>query len=502
MTKELRCERLTKHYGNVRALEEFCHTFRRGKIHALMGKNGSGKSTLVKLLNGAVQPTSGVIHLDDRTVAFPSPAAAFASGIVTVHQELSMVPELSVAENLFLGRLPTTRILGVERVDWKGVLERSARLLRDMGVSLDPKTPVGHLSVGQQQIVEIVKAMSFDPAVLLLDEPTSALTAGDVDLLFRLLRDLRKRGVTMIYISHRMSELFEIADETVVLRDGGLAGAVPVANTSTEEIVDMMFGETAQAARSRHGREAPTHTEPVLEVVNLTREPFFHDVSFTLHKGEVLGIAGLLGAGRTELMRAIFGADRYDSGRIRLFGEEIAHPAPQNMKRRGLGYTPESRKEHGLVLDRSIHDNLCTASLDRISRAGIITRGAEQPIVDRQIDDLHIKVSTADAPVNSLSGGNQQKVVIGNWLNTEPKVMFFDEPSRGVDVGAKQQVFQIIWQKAENGLSVLFVSSELEELLEVCDRVLIMREGRIVSECDPAKTPLSALYAACMGAAA
>lgn len=499
MTVDLTCEALTRHYGPVKALEQFSHRFDRGLVHALMGKNGSGKSTLVKLLNGATPPTSGRILIDGLPVDLRSPAAAFAAGIVTVHQELSLVPELSIAENIYLGRLPQTRRFGLPSVDWRTAMAGAARLLDSMKLDLDPAEPVGRLSVGQQQIVEIVKAMSFDPKILLLDEPTSALAGAEVNLLFRLLRDLRARGVTMIYISHRMSELFEIADRAVVLRDGALAGSVAVAQTSTEEIVDMMFGETAKAARSRHGR--PVQGPPVLQVQGLTRTPAFADVSFELHQGEILGLAGLLGAGRTELLRGIFGADPLDGGTVRLFGETIT-PEPARMKARGLGYTPENRKEDGLILERSIHDNLCTASLGDIAAHGIITRAAERPFVTRQIADLQIKVADTAAPVRSLSGGNQQKVVIGNWLNTAPRVMFFDEPSRGVDVNAKQQLFQIIWQKAAEGLAVIFVSSELEELLEVCDRILVMKEGRLVGTRDPARTSLSELYAACMGEAA
>jgi ABC-type sugar transport system ATPase subunit len=333
----------------------------------------------------------------------------------------------------------------------------------------------------------------------LLDEPTSALAAAEVARLFRLLRDLRARGVTMIYISHRLSELFEIADSAVVLRDGALVGAVEVEKATTEGIVDMMFGETARAARSRHARRS--RGEVVLQVRGLTRAPAVAGASFDLHSGEVLGIAGLLGAGRTELLRAVFGADPADSGTVTLFGRTL-RPDPATMKAQGLGYTPENRKQDGLILDHAIHHNLCLASLGAIARGGIITKAAEAPFVARQIADLGIKVADPQAPAGSLSGGNQQKVVIGNWLNTAPKVMFFDEPSRGVDVKAKQQLFQIIWDKAAEGLGVVFVSSELEELLEVCDRILVMRHGRIIAERDPAVTPLAALYAACMGEAA
>lgn len=500
MTLDLHCEGLTRNYGKLVALDGFEHRFARGKVHALMGKNGSGKSTLVKMLNGAVQPSAGRILLDGTPVRFDSPGDAFRAGIVTVHQELSMVRELTVAENIFLGRLPRKRRMGISMVDWHAVQARSATLLEDMGIDIDPSAPVHRLSVGQSQVVEIAKAMSFEPRILLLDEPTSALASNEVDVLFRLLRALRAKGVTMLYISHRMSELFEIADEAVVLRDGVKTGAVPVPETTTAQIVEMMFGETARAASQRRAR--PVRGKPVLEVEGLTRLPVYADISFTLHEGEVLGIAGLMGAGRTELLRGIFGAEPPDKGLIRVFGEEVSDPSPRRMKLLGIGYTPENRKEDGLVLDHSIHANLSMASLDRLGRGGFITREMERPGVARQIAELGIKVGSADNPAGSLSGGNQQKVVIGNWMHTNPRVMFFDEPSRGVDVNAKQQVFEIIRAKAAEGLAVVFVSSELEELLEVCDRILVLREGRLTAERDPTSTTLQDLYGACMGEAA
>lgn len=488
---------VTKAYGQTTALSDFSHRFEPGRVHALMGKNGSGKSTLVKVLAGVVQPTAGTIRVNGLDAAFHTPHDAFAAGVVTVHQELSLVPSLSIGENIYLGRLPKKRRLGVSLIDWAKLHRDAAVLLHEMGLDLDSRRIVATLSVGQQQVVEIAKAMSFAPSVLLLDEPTSALATREVNQLFTLVRRLRERGVTILYITHRMNELFEIADTCTVLRDGSFAGSVEMTQASPALIVEMMFGETAKATRPAR-QMIDRSGAPALSVKGLTRDGVFADVSFDLHRHEILGIAGLLGAGRTEVMRAIFGADPIDAGQVILNGQDVTSATPKVLKEAGLGYTPENRKEVGLVQILSTHDNLCLASLSDIAANGIITRARETSFVDRQIRDLAIKVSEPMLPVSSLSGGNQQKVVIGNWLNTSPKVMFFDEPSRGVDVQAKRQIFDIIWDQAERGLAALFVSTELEEVLEVADRILVMCQGRIVAEVDPTATTLAELYRLCM----
>jgi ribose transport system ATP-binding protein len=488
---------VSKAYGQTLALSQFSHAFTPGKVHALMGKNGSGKSTLVKILAGVVQPSGGNLRVNGRPALFASPHDAFGAGVVTVHQELSLVPSLSIGENIFLGRLPMTRRFGMQVVDWAGLHRDGAALLHEMGLDLDTHQTVSTLSVGQQQVVEIAKAMSFKPSVLLLDEPTSALATREVNLLFTLVRTLRARGVTILYITHRMNELFQIADTCTVLRDGAFAGSIQMAEATPDTIVEMMFGETAKAKRPAR-RFIDRSGQPLLEVKGLARNGLFADISFQVHPGEVVGIAGLLGAGRTEVMRAVFGADPVDAGTVSINGQTFQRPSLQAMKEAGLGYTPENRKEAGLVQILSTHDNLCLASLARIAPSGVVSRAGEQSFVDRQISDLAIKVPDPLLPVSSLSGGNQQKVVIGKWMNTAPKVMFFDEPSRGVDVQAKRQIFDIIWQKAAEGLAAVFVSTELEEVLEVADRILVMRQGRIVAEVDPTEVTLNDLYGICM----
>ncbi|MDR3373994.1 MAG: sugar ABC transporter ATP-binding protein [Ancalomicrobiaceae bacterium] len=487
---------VSKRFGPTLALDRFSHVFEPGRVHALMGKNGSGKSTLIKILAGAIAPTSGEILIGGEDCRFQRPQDAFDAGVVTVHQELSLIPGLTIGENIFLGRLPHVRRFGLPMVDWIALNDRARDLLHEMGLDLDPRREASSLSVGQQQVVEIVKAMSTDPRILLLDEPTSALATREVKQLFGLIERLKARGVSMLYITHRLSELLEIADTCTVLRDGAHVGTVEMAETDHAGIVAMMFGAAAHATRP--SRRDIRRDTPVLQVAGLRRAGHFHDISFDLHPGEVLGFAGLLGSGRTEILRAIFGADAADAGSVRLHDREVRGASPRQMCQAGLGYTPENRKEEGLVQILPTADNLCMASHDRIAPHSIVTRAAEDPYVHRQIRDLSIKCGDPENPVQSLSGGNQQKVVIGKWMNTEPSVLFFDEPSRGVDVQAKRQIFDIIWQKAAGGLAAVFISTELEEVLEVCDRILVIHDGAIVAEVDPTKTTLTELYRLCM----
>ena len=493
MEQVLAFQGVRKEYPGTVALDNFSAGFSGGKVHALVGKNGSGKSTTIKILSGAVAPTKGELFLQGKAVEIQSPRDALEKGIATVYQELSLIPELSVAENIAAGKLPTRGGV-VKRVDWPGVRKHAEEALATMGVSIPLDAPVRTLSVGQQQVVEIAKAMSFRPEILILDEPTSALAQHEVESLFEIVKRLRDRGVTVIYISHRLQELYQIADTVTVLRDGKHVGTIDIEEATTEKIVNMMFGEVVTSARPH---TTPTE-EPVLRVEGLTRKGWFKDVSFVLYRGEVLGIAGMLGAGRTELLRSIYGADPLDAGTIR-FGElESNRPSPGRMKAQGMGLTPENRKDAGLIQIHTVHENLTLAALRRLSPTGVRNHRKEEEAVQRQIERLEIDLYSPDALVSSLSGGNQQKVVIGNWLNDEPKVLFFDEPSRGIDVAAKQHIFRIIWDLSAEGISSIFVSTELEELLEVCHRILIMRGGRITEEVDPEKITLSDLYARCM----
>ncbi len=489
----LRTEHIIKDYPGTRALDDVSVSFDSGKIHAFIGKNGSGKSTLVKLFAGAERPTSGKIFLGEQELHLSNPMEALEKGIATVYQELSLVPYLSVAENIYLGRLPKRGRV----VDKKRMVEMASGLLESMGVDIDPREKVFRLSMWQCQIVEIVKAMSTEPKVLMLDEPTSALANNETQRLFQVIKRLRSQGVLIIYISHRLQELWEIADDITVLRDGRLVGSVATGDIDHKGLVGMMFGDVEIRTRPEN---LVVGEETVLSVEKLTRAGKFEDVSFELKKGEILGIAGMLGAGRTELLRSIFGADPYDHGSVRVNGEAVrGKPTPERMKKVGLALTPEERKREGVILIHSIRDNLTYASLDKISRRHIIDVEQRKEFANRRVDDLQIKIASTSDAVSSLSGGNQQKIVVGNWLNTDPQIMMYDEPSRGIDVSAKQQIFQIMWNESRKGVSSIFVSSELEELLEVCHRVLVMYMGRIVGEVDPEKVQIDELYAYCMG---
>jgi ribose transport system ATP-binding protein len=492
---KLETEQLTKYYPGTVALKDFSAQFQGGEVHALVGKNGSGKSTVVKIFAGAIKPTSGVIKIDGQAASINSPQDAFDNGIATVYQELSVIPSLTVGENILLGRLPKRKMF----VNWDDVFSSAQAILDSTGASnISAKALVRDLSVGQRQVVEIAKAYSFKPAVILLDEPTSALARHETESLFGVIHELKKKGVAILYITHRLQELNKIADKITVLRDGVRIGTIPIQEATPAKLVDMMFGGVVQKQRPTHLK---VRKKPVLEVRHLSREHAFQDISFTLHEGEILGIAGMLGSGRTELLRAIFGADPFDVGEIIVEGKQVLNPDPVVMKMKGVALTPESRKEQGLVQMLSTRENLCLANLDRIvGKRGLVSKRIEQELVQSQIRNLQIKVPNLENPVSTLSGGNQQKVVVGNWLNTKPRVVLFDEPSRGIDVNAKQQIFQIMWNLSEEGISSLFVTTELEELLEVCHRILVMQHGSIVAEVVPEQTDLEQLYALAMGA--
>ena len=481
-----------KEYPGTIALDDVSLGFEGGKVHALIGKNGAGKSTLVKILAGSVVSTSGEVRVDGIPVPLRSPSEAFDQGIATVYQELSLVPGLSVAENILLGRMPKRR---GPLIDWNAAYARAEETLVGMKVQLDIRRLVGELSFAQQQTVEIAKAMSFNPSVLMLDEPTSALARHETQSLFDLVRQLASTGVAIIYISHRLQELREIADRATVLRDGVHVGTVEISETTSQEIIHLMFGETVQRERPA---DLLAGRKPLLEVQDLSHQNHFEDINLTLHEGEILGIAGMLGSGRTELLRAIFGAESFDRGQIRVLGREVRSVSPSAMKDLGVAFTPEDRKNDALVQGHSIRFNLCLASMDRIATQGFITRSWEQVIVDEQVDKLSIKIADSEQAVSSLSGGNQQKVVVGNWLATRPRVMLFDEPTRGIDVQAKQQIFQVMWDLSREGIGCVFVSSELEELIQVCHRILIMKHGRIVDEVLPSATTPERLIVQCM----
>jgi ribose transport system ATP-binding protein len=492
----LRATQISKHYPGVQALDKVDFELQAGEVRALLGKNGAGKSTFVKILSGAIEQDSGDIFIDGQLTNIRSPTDAFNAGIATVYQEMSLVMGLTVAENILLGRWPKSRILGWQIINQRQCIEKAREALEMTGVDLDPRAIVRHLSVPEQQIVEIAKAASFRPKVLILDEPTSALPEAEVDHLVALVRRLAERGVAIIYVSHRLQEVPRVADSLTVLRDGFLVGTIPVEEASPERIATMMIGSEWTKAEVRQ-RDEVGH-EVLLSVRDLNRKNHLHDISFDLRTGEVLGIAGLLGSGRTELLRALFGLDHTDSGTITIEGQEIRHQSPRAMKGKGIGMTPEDRKAEGVIAAMSVGSNLTLSSLNRISRYQVISIPAERDMASEMADALLIQTPSLDVKASSLSGGNQQKVVIGRWLNSKVKILLMDEPTRGIDIQAKEQVYKLVRDLANQGISVIFVSSEIDEVLAVSDRILVMNQGYIVAEMPAAEAGLEQVLALAM----
>ncbi len=469
---------ISKGFPGVQALSEVDFTLDQGEVHALVGKNGAGKSTLIKILGGVFPPDSGRMVIDGQVVDLSSPHAALENGIAIVHQELSLVPHLNVAENIFLGRLGKD---GGWWLRWLELAAKARAVLERLDSTIDPMTTVQGLSVAQQQLVEIAKALARDPRILVLDEPTSALADQDAERLLQILRRLASDGVGIVYISHRLAEVEQVADRVTVLRDGNTVSSVTMAEVDRRRIVELMLGEELSHSEDLHPPSS-RHDDIVLAVRGLTRRGVVEDVSFELHKGEILGIAGLVGAGRTELVRLIFGCDQADAGEVSIGGQRIERLSPRRMCRLGVGYLPEDRKSQGLVLDLSIRENMVLTVLHRMSDFGFMNRRRERDVVDEQIADLQVACHSTDMPVATLSGGNQQKIVIGKWLATEPILLILDEPTRGIDVQAKAQIFRILERLADTGVGIIFISSEIEEVMLVSHRILTMAKGRIVSE--------------------
>lgn len=493
MEKNLEVRNLTKVYPGTIALNNFSAKFTAGKVHALLGKNGSGKSTLLKIISGAIQPTAGELFIDNVKLEISNPKEAFEKGIATVYQELSLIPGLSIAENIFFGRLPKKNKY---IIDYNKAYADASLLLEELGIDISPKIAVSELNVWQRQLVEIAKAMSFDPHVLLLDEPTSALAQHETEMLFKVVKALREKGVIIIYITHKLQEIWSIADTVTVIRDGYLVDAKYIRDMTNETVIKMMFGNIEK--KTIPGGLS-FKDEVILEVKDLTSKGHFENIGFTLRKGEILGIAGLLGSGRSELLRSIFGAQGYDSGEVLVEGKKLIKGIPAKGKLAGLALTPENRKEDGLIQIHTVRENLVLASLKAICHKGVLSKKKENEFVNRQIDGLQIKVANPEVTVSSLSGGNQQKVLIGNWINTSPKILLLDEPSRGIDVNAKQQIFEIVWKQSKLGISSIIVSSELEELLQICHRIIVMKNGRFFEEVYPRQVIVEELYTKCMG---
>ena len=460
---------ISKKFGGVQALKDVTFNLRPGEVHALVGENGAGKSTLMKILSGAVRRDQGLVRIGGQDAEIVNPHTARAFGIRVIYQELVLAPDLTVAENISLGQLGSL-------VDWAGIRAKAKAILNDLGFSIDPGELVRRLPVSLQQVVEVAKALSTETKVLVLDEPTAVLPPKDADRLLQLVRTLAGRGVSIIYISHRLEEVFAIADRVTVLKDGQTVATRNISEVTPSGLIDLMIGRPITQLFPKSNRIPGIE---VLRVEGLHRGPSVQGVSFTLRAGEILGIAGLVGSGRTETVRALFGADRLTSGAIYLQGKRIDIRSPKDAVKAGIALIPEDRKTQGVVLDLPIRENMTLPSLNSFtSWFGIIPRRRERTFVDERIRELRIRTPTGEAPAVSLSGGNQQKVVLAKWMSQRFKVILFDEPTRGVDVGAKAEIYQLIAQLAERGVALAIISSELLEIIGLSDRVLVMNRGR------------------------
>jgi ribose transport system ATP-binding protein len=485
---------ISKRFPGVVALDDVTFELRRGEVHVLLGENGAGKSTLMKILSGASARDAGEISIDGRPVEVASPREAQALGIATIYQEFNLVPHLRAAENIFLGREPL-RAPGV--IDRRKLEGEGGRLLRSLGTGINPRAEVRTLGVAEQQMVEVAKALSLNARILIMDEPTSALTASEIEQLFAAIRRLTAEGVAVIYISHRMEELALIGHRATVLRDGRVVGTRTLP-APVPELVRMMadrdISEQYPPRTRRRGEE-------LLRVEGVSRGSRLRDVSFTLHRGEILGVAGLLGAGRTELARVVAGADVPDSGRVVLDGRALRLRSPADAIRAGIGLVPEDRKGHGLVLKRSVAANLALPQLGKLARSGVVSRAGEQALASRWIRELRIKTPDARTAVVTLSGGNQQKVVLGKWLAAGADVLIVDEPTRGIDVGAKQEIYVLLDRLAAQGAGIIMISSELPEVLGMSDRILVMHQGRVQALVEAAQATQEGVLQAALGLA-
>ncbi len=476
----IRMQDIDKRFPGVQALKDAQFELRPGEVHALVGENGAGKSTLMKVLTGIYQRDAGTIEVDGVEVEVPNPRAGRELGISMIHQELVLAPHLTVAQNIYLGREPRGRLSFM--VDDKAQVRLAGNLIDELGLKLDPSAKVMDLKVAQQQMVEIAKALSLDASVLIMDEPTAALTDTEIDELFRIIRSLREQGKGIVHISHRLEELRQISDRVTVMRDGRHVGTVETESVSIDDIISMMVGRTI-FEEAPHVPADAADQPVVLEVRNLSRGRAVQDVSFQLRRGEILGVSGLVGAGRTEMARLIFGADKKDSGEIQVNGEPVEIDNPAQAVGLGIAYLSEDRKRHGLALGLDVETNIALASFTQFMKSFGRVDGAKTRVAaDRGVEDLDIKTPSIKQKARNLSGGNQQKVVIAKWLTAQMDVLIFDEPTRGIDVGAKQEIYHLLNELAAEGKAILMISSELPEILRMSHRIIVMCEGRLTGE--------------------
>jgi ribose transport system ATP-binding protein len=468
-------EHITVEFPGVKALDNVQFSLERGEVHVLLGENGAGKSTLMKVLSGVYKRNAGTVFVDGQEVVFTGTKDAKAAGVNIVHQELNLVPYLTVAENIFLGREPKKN--GI--VAWKKLFQDADYILKKLGVELNPKAILKNLSVAQQQMVEIAKCVSQNSRVIIFDEPTSSLTNKEIDALFRIISDLKRQGVGVVYISHRFDEIKRIGDRATIMRDGHYIDTVDVSDTTIETMIQMMVGRELSDMFPK--MEVPIGSV-VFEAKNFSTKEKLKDCSITVRQGEIVALAGLMGAGRTEFARAIIGADPVISGEVYLNGKKLRIHSPEDAVRQGIGLLPEDRKHHGLVLGMSVEENITLAGLKKTMVHGMLNKKKEGEFGKQYIDAMKIKTPNLQQKVKFLSGGNQQKVVIGKWLMTDGKVLIFDEPTRGIDVAAKAEIYRIMCELAKQGMAIIMISSELPEVLGMSDRVVVMSNGRVIGE--------------------
>lgn len=485
----LTLKNITKEFPGVKALDDVTINIERGTIHGLVGENGAGKSTLIKVLAGIYRPNKGEIILDGKPCRFNSPIEARRAGISVVHQEIKLAEPLSVAENMFLGNVQLKNGL----VDWKGMRRRAREIVEDLGMDIDINAQVSSLTVAKKQIVEIMHAINNNSRILIMDEPSAVLTDRELEVMFRIVKQLRDKGITIIYISHRLDEIFGLCSNVSVLRDGRHIDTIPVASVDRQGLINMMVGrEMGQEYPKEVGNVGGT----ILEVKNLSRG-ILRDISFEVKSGEVFGISGLVGAGRTELARAILGIDKPESGEVYVRGKKVHYRTFADAIRDGLGLIPEDRKLQGLVQIMSVKRNTTLVNMKRVLRAGVISSSLEEKLSKEYADKLHVVTPSMETEVQYLSGGNQQKVVIAKWLFQNSEILFLDEPTRGIDVGAKAEIYRLINRMAKEGKTIIMISSEMPELLGMCDRIMVMHEGHKMGELNAAEATQAKIMALC-----
>lgn len=473
----LRMEGIDKSFTGVHALKGVDFDLQKGEVHALMGENGAGKSTLMKILTGIYSKDSGTITYEGKEVEFKTPKEAQDAGIAIVHQELNMMNHLTVAQNIFIGR----EVMNGKIINDKKMCDDAAALFKKLNIEIDPTAVMGELTVGKQQMCEIAKAISREVKLIVFDEPTAALTDTEIEELFKIIRDLREKGLGIIYISHRMDEIKVITDRVTVMRDGEYVGTLITKDCTKEDIINMMVGRVIYEEPKQKSM-VPKDAPVVLSVRHLNAGKMVRDVSFDLRKGEILGFAGLMGAGRTETARAIFGADQIESGEIYMNGNRVEIKSPRDAVAAGIGYLSEDRKRYGIILDKTITENSTMATMEEYQNGMFIDKKKERQATEKYVEKLKTKTPTVDTAVGNLSGGNQQKVVIAKWLVRDCEVLIFDEPTRGIDVGAKSEIYHLMNELAGQGKSIIMISSELPEVLRMSDRILVMCEGRVTGE--------------------